>query len=265
MQRQAEEDELSLSDEALRALAEFASDRGLAASPSNPLFRRQLQDELDSKPRNEVFNFSWKCDEASDEKGNGSMTSNVKIKLVGLNRELGQTLSSTGLTVWRAGEELADFLWARRKLVVGLSIVELGAGLGLCGILAACLCGRGGRVSDSDSDSDSDNDNSAAGAIDAAAAAVGVVERLTWGQHDAFLARHADGFDLLLAADVVYEEAAVVPLVETAAALLRQRQRQRPGYGGGGAVMLLGFASRNVPVGKLLAAAEDAGLAWHGP
>lgn len=38
----------------------------------------------------------------------------VCITLIGVNPELGQTLASTGLTVWRAAQEMARFMWEHR-------------------------------------------------------------------------------------------------------------------------------------------------------
>ncbi len=38
----------------------------------------------------------------------------VFISLTGINPELGQTLASTGLTVWRAAQEMARFMWEHR-------------------------------------------------------------------------------------------------------------------------------------------------------
>ena len=39
----------------------------------------------------------------------------VSIALTGVNPELGQTLASTGLTVWRAAQEMARFMWEHRR------------------------------------------------------------------------------------------------------------------------------------------------------
>lgn len=38
----------------------------------------------------------------------------VSISLRGIHPELGQTLASTGLTVWRGAEEVARFMWEHR-------------------------------------------------------------------------------------------------------------------------------------------------------
>lgn len=79
--------------------------------------------------------------------------------------------------------------------------------------------------------------------------------RLLWGEHAELLREFPDTFDLVLAADVIYEEAAVAPLIATVAAALRKDAPD--------AVFLLSFARRNVSVEKVLAAAAAAGLVWE--
>lgn len=78
---------------------------------------------------------------------------------------------------------------------------------------------------------------------------------LLWGEHAELLQEFPDKFDLVLAADVIYEEAAVAPLIATVAAALRQGDPK--------AVFLLSFARRNVSVERVLEAAAAAGLEWE--
>ena len=96
-----------------------------------------------------------------------------------------------------------------------------------------------------------------------------VVARLRWGD-DAEMRRAAEAatnqqfrdgeegnddlhvFDLILAADVVYEDEAIEPLVATACSLLCRRPAAR---------WILSFARRNVPVEGVIAEAERRGLA----
>ena len=55
----------------------------------------------------DTFQFEWTCD------GNP-----IQLQLRGLKQELGQTLNSTGLTLWRASNILCDFLLHHKKDVV---------------------------------------------------------------------------------------------------------------------------------------------------
>jgi predicted nicotinamide N-methyase len=59
----------------------------------------------------------------------------LHITLHGYKAELGQTLSSTGLTLWRASHTLSHWILHSRE-VRGKLILELGAGLGLNSIAA---------------------------------------------------------------------------------------------------------------------------------
>ena len=54
-----------------------------------------------------------------------------------LRHALATPLPDVGLQVWRGALLLCDYLLARPALVRGATILELGAGCGLCGLLAA--------------------------------------------------------------------------------------------------------------------------------
>ncbi|CAN0278706.1 unnamed protein product, partial [Ectocarpus sp. 4 AP-2014] len=232
--------------------------------------RLQVQERMDVKERTHEFSFTF-GDDGDDEQ--------VCIALAGVNPELGQTLASTGLTVWRAAQEMSRFMWEHRRWFAGKRVVELGAGLGLCGLLASKLC-TGGTVVITDggeefTDSAMDalranlvknscnllaqpparNGSNAAvgrgGAAAVAAAAAGrgarvALEKLTWGDHEAFLERNGGGsdratdgvndgdhqegrggFDFVIAADVIYEEEGVSPLLRTVVDILRLRAGER--------------------------------------
>lgn len=81
----------------------------------------------------------------------------LTLRLKGVAREFGQTVlgsgDGTGLTVWRGAQELNEYLWARRAcLVSGRRVLELGAGLGLVGLLVANLKPVLNVVTDGDDD-----------------------------------------------------------------------------------------------------------------
>jgi predicted nicotinamide N-methyase len=77
---------------------------------------------------------------------------------------------------------------------------------------------------------------------------------LLWGEHEELVAEFPDLFDLVLAADVIYEEEAIEPLLKTVVATLKE---------GPEALFLLSFARRNVSVEKVLKAARGMGFVYE--
>lgn len=113
--------------------------------------------------------------------------------------------------VWDAAVVLCMYLELGRVELKGKGVIELGAGTGLVGIVAALL---GAKVTITDRrpalDSLSTNvkSNLPPAFLESAA-----VSELTWGEH---LDRYPPGgFDLVLGADIVYLEDTFVPLLET--------------------------------------------------
>lgn len=76
------------------------------------------------------------------------------------------------------------------------------------------------------------------------------VEELLWSEHQEFKANYPEGFDLILAADVIYEEEAIEPLLSAAFALLSE----------GDSSFILSFAKRNVSIDKVLRQADALGF-----
>ncbi len=60
----------------------------------------------------------------------------ISITLKGFKHEHERIFDSTGLTLWRASKLLCDFMCSNVHYVEKKSVLELGAGLGLCGLLA---------------------------------------------------------------------------------------------------------------------------------
>lgn len=256
---QASEDEIGLSASSLAALAEFALDLGIdcggpGGGPGD--VRKAVQTHFDEVGggKEDSFTFVFGDD--------------VELELRGWRQDLGQTLSSTGLTLWAGAELLADFLWAHREplgLTGHASVVELGAGLGLDGLLCAALGEGTVLLTDGDENAlELLRDNA-----DANGEAVGGCQvrcaRLRWGEDedlDGALGM-LDSLDLVVAADVVYQEEAVLPLVATVRALLEAGSVSdgAPGWRRQlGPMFLLSFTRRGVPIDRLLDAAAGAGL-----
>jgi predicted nicotinamide N-methyase len=74
---------------------------------------------------------------------------------------------------------------------------------------------------------------------------------LVWGEHAPFKERFP-AFDIVIAADVIYEDAAVIPLLQTAADLMASAPVE--------ALFILSFARRNVSITRVLDAASSMGL-----
>ena len=100
-----------------------------------------------------------------------------------------------GLMLWESAIALAAELMARPALVTGKTVLELGSGLGLCGVVAAAL---GARVTQTD------HDAGALAACERTAALNGIcgITRTTGDWHDW---RLPGTFDVILGADVGYD------------------------------------------------------------
>lgn len=64
------------------------------------------------------------AEEAEEEDGT-TTTKTVTIKLRGIKAENGQTLRSTGLTMWRASEAMCAYLVKHPEMVAGRSVLEV--------------------------------------------------------------------------------------------------------------------------------------------
>ena len=55
-----------------------------------------------------------------------------------------------------------------------------------------------------------------------------IAEKLYWGRNvDEFVNKYRNQFDIVIAADVIYEESQVVPLIETVVQILRGKRFNR--------------------------------------
>ena len=205
-----DDDYEGLSMESLEALKELISELRIPCDSSNEDERNILsavRNHFDVKDKNEKFIAKYSSKDGSHQ---------VEFCVNGLKKELGQTLSSTGLTVWRACEHMCTFIINYPQLVQNKTVCELGAGLGLLAILIDKM-EIGAKITATDGDDDtiellSSNVDMNDSNID--------VEKLWWGLHDGFLEMHPEKFQVIIAADVIYESDQVIPLLSTAKALL---------------------------------------------
>lgn len=154
----------------------------------------------------------------------------IDIELDGYKSESEQIWNSTGLTLWRSSRFLCEYMLEHPDLLRNKRILELGSGLGLCGILAHRMVAPldddkgsdGASVVLTDGDTDvlpklrqnlKDNQSST-GKVS--------VHQLLWGKDSGenFLKHHGPLFDVILGADLVYSPRVIAPLWETVGALL---------------------------------------------
>ena len=149
-----------------------------------------------------------------------------------------------------------------------VSVIELGAGLGLCGILASYMPGAKVVITDGDTkvlEKTQANIDVSFAAGPGAGAAEGartvVAKKLRWGiEHvEAFL--ESDGelegltnaggrFDVVMGSDIIYDEKVVPDLFDTVGRLMDAKR----------GIFLLGYERRNVPMDYVMEVAQERGI-----
>jgi len=181
----------------------------------------------------------------------GDKTTSIKIR--GYKKDADEVWQSTGLTLWKASDYLCQYQMDNLHLFQSKRILELGAGLGLNGILAwrstiTCpdteIC-----ITDGDSDALVHLRENVERNRTTAEGEVGNISchQLIWGRtsSEQFLTHIAKNqkYDVIIASDIIYAAVIVEPLWETVRTLL-----QRPGGGVEGGVLVMAYARRKVPV-----------------
>lgn len=171
-----------------------------------------------------------------------------KILLHGHKAENGQTIPSTGLTLWRAAPLLCDFMQQNASLIEDQRVLELGAGLGLCGITAELLGAREVCMTDGDTDTLAQLREN----VKANGCTKITCPQLRWGHRVAEFVEHHGKFDIIIAADIIYVEDILEPLFDTVVALM-------------GHTFLLSYARRNVKIDLVMECADRHHLSWTQP
>ncbi|CAI5717807.1 hypothetical protein KXD40_001135 [Peronospora effusa] len=243
-------EDLTLSVASLAALQEFAIEQGIAMISDSSDIRLDIQNALDIEPKEDSFEFKF---------GTSKGEAEIIIRLNGLRRDIGQTLQSTGLTLWRAGDFLSDYMSQNRGRFAGKSIIELGSGLGLVGILASYLTDQHVVITDGDDDTIE---------LLTANCQLNKVEdrvqcrKLLWGID---LDQIEDKFDIVLGADIIYEQEHVVSLFETAKYLLKPGRQLVESADKAASEFLLAYTKRNVSIDYVLDTAKNFGFEWDEP
>lgn len=218
----------------------------------------------------DTFSFRFlrpvEVENTSDGDGDGD-NAVVEIDLQGYKPESDQIWNSTGLTLWRAAEYLGGYLAKHADLLQNKRIIELGAGLGLCGILAAKLMStypNDGKechtasvfLTDGDTDAMAQLRENVRLNIPPTESKSISCRQLLWGHQTTtdFLQLYGEGktFDVLLASDVVYVQDIITPLFETVQVLLSR-----------GGFFLFSYCTRrrvDVKIESVLTAGDEAGF-----
>lgn len=186
---------------------------------------------------------------------------NINLSIRGHKTDSDGVWESTGLTLWRAADYLCDYQVKNVEMFEGKRILELGAGLGLNGILAWRMT-KNSSVIVTDGDTDAlvllrqNIERNRPAEKDA-------VERIScnqliWGKESssAFLEHHKGKlFDVLIASDIIYAECIIEPLWQTIQTLLCRKR----------GVFVMAFARRKVPVSReyVLESANRAGFQYE--
>ncbi|KAK9735904.1 hypothetical protein RND81_04G236800 [Saponaria officinalis] len=132
----------------------------------------------------------------------------------------------TGQLVWPGAVVLNEYLSKHVDELRGLSVLELGSGVGVTGILCGRFCNRVVMTDHNDEvikilkkniDHVSAENNPCADLV---------AEKLEWGSSDqinALVQRYPEGFDLILGADICFQQSSIPLLFRTVEQLLQIR------------------------------------------
>ncbi|XP_050283292.1 uncharacterized protein LOC126723678 isoform X2 [Quercus robur] len=150
--------------------------------------------------------------------------------------------SASRQLVWPGAMLLNDYLSKNDEMLQGCSAIELGSGVGITGILCSRFC-RDFVLTDHNDEvlkilkknvdlhASSENPNDCAGLV---------AEKLEWGNSDQInqiLQKYSGGFDLVLGADICFQQSSIPLLFDTVKQLLQIR-------GKGKCKFILAYVSR---------------------
>ena len=203
----------------------------------------------------ELQTFSFTLNSSNGEKDTVSAADRetaINVIIKGYKTGADAVWKSTGLTLCRASHYLCDYQVENPQLFRG-RLLELGAGLGLNGILAWKIMCRSASESNADStssvcitDGDSDalvhlRENIQRNRSDSNNMPEVTCRQLLWGSStsQAFLSQVAHGkkYNTIIASDIIYAPSIIEPLWETIQTLLDEK-----------GVFVMAFARRKVPV-----------------
>ena len=183
-------------------------------------------DEDDLPSPTECYTFIYPNPNNNDD----GCDNDIKVEIKGFHDDSEQTWNSTGLTLWRSSHYLCQYLLSEGYKTLQkdnhIKVLELGSGLGRCGILSHQLSHENTRTILTDGDTDvlkllrMNIENNTKAKDDSISC-----QQLLWGKEHAttFLSQQPEGrkFDIILGSDLIYVNSVIKPLFESVRILLR--------------------------------------------
>lgn len=248
-----------------------------------------LQDESESNNKNEVTDEKVSGSENNDYEDVDTEkceeeTREISISIKGFKHEHERIFDSTGLTLWRASKLLCNYMCSNPDCVEKKRVLEIGAGLGLCGLLAYHL--RASSVVMTDGDTDvlaemrynvdqnfmSEMEKMKLETVGTNTASLKKpsdiiipCRQLLWGKKyiESFkrsiaknMNDHDGSFDVIIASDVIYVDYILDDLFDTIIGMLSPLQDSR---------FILAYARRAVDINLVFECATKHGLIWTAP
>lgn len=221
------------------------------------------EDDGDDKDENPMGSFDLFSTDKKDPKDEFQLTvGNVTVKLNGIKARYPHLLQSTGMTLWKGSEKLCQFLCDNPNVIRDKNVIELGAGLGLCGIVAHKQGARQVILTDGDTKTLGNMRSNIATNIDTALPGSNeesliMCKQLLWGKNiDSFCDKWApEKFDVVMGGDIAYAQDSLPVLFETAVQLLSSKPRS---------CFILSFVFRGgVTIQSIQECAERNKLCWE--
>ncbi|XP_051142993.1 protein-lysine N-methyltransferase EFM3 isoform X2 [Andrographis paniculata] len=132
----------------------------------------------------------------------------------------------TGQLVWPGAELMNDYLSKHYEMLRGCSVIELGSGVGITGILCSRFCSKVVLTDHNDEVLKILKRNIELHQSSQESHCL-ATEKLEWGnseQLNNILQKHPEGFDLVLGADICFQQSSIPLLFNTVGKLLRRSQ-----------------------------------------
>ncbi|CAN6443383.1 unnamed protein product [Victoria cruziana] len=135
----------------------------------------------------------------------------------------------TGQLVWPGAELLNNYLSNNKLILHGRSIIELGSGVGVTGLLSSRFCREIVLTDHNDEVIKVLKKNIDVHSSGTLSHADLFAEKLEWGNHSQLkeiLEKHPGGFDLILGADICFQHSSIPLLFDTVVQLLLSKGRE---------------------------------------